>query len=257
MKKTTIRNCLKFPNCIIEDVQLTYSAKAVAVTLYAHRNMFNYCRLGLMKLARYSGCSIATVRKALVQLAERGYITTYRNYAWCTKRSRLIFRKDAIICNISTHADFTFIPRKVLHLHLRKSSFATYLYICRAAGNKGRAFPSLRQISETLVMGTATVCRALQELSDALLIHREHCVKQNGSHACNSYFMLRRAECAVSEASQGEVRPSAPTALVKPVRVVRLVLSTVRQQRNTCAYQLSFSGFSIPIDETNCNPIPP
>ncbi len=249
MKHTRISNCLKMPNVIIDDTILTYASKCVAATLYAYRNTLNYCRLGLAKLARYSGCSVATVRKALTQLTERGYISTYRNYAWCTQRSRMIFRKDAIICRVSTHTNFTFIPRATLQMGMRKSSFSIYLYICRTAGNTGRAFPSLRKIADTLLMGTSTVCRGLKELTDLTLLHREHCIKRDGCHACNSYFLIRNVSKKATAKVVPVIRvvrttPSAPVT-VQPVRISARTLHHRPIKRTACNLQIIFSDFSI------------
>lgn len=214
MKQTRILNCFKMPNSIITDDRLTYTAKRVAATLYASRNALGFCRLGLRKLARYSGCSISTVRDALSRLETAGYISIYRNHAWSDKHGRVIRHKDTIICRQSTKADFTFIARAALRTQMRKSSFSVYLLICRLSGNGSRAYPSLRRIAELLGMGLSTVCRAVQELSATHLLHAEHCIKRNGAHTSNSYFLVHITAQSVSGA---RTQPQSSTYAVMPI----------------------------------------
>lgn len=196
MKRRKITNCFKLPNRIILDTNLTYSAKVVAATIYACRNALGVCRLGLHKLAKYTGCSVTTVRDALVRLENAGYISIYRNYAWSHEHGRCERRKDTIICQLSISTNFSFVARSALRAALKKSTFTVYLLICQLSGNNGRAFPSLRHVADVLAMGIATVCRAVKELNESILMYREKCIKSNGAHTSNSYFLIQNQYAA-------------------------------------------------------------
>lgn len=188
MKRTKIKNCYKMPNVIIEDTQLTYSAKAVAAIIYGHSNVLGFCRLGLRRVARKANCSVATAAQAVQQLMSQGYIDAYKNYGWHHNAGRLVYKNYTYVCRLNTQKNFTFVPRTALAQSIKKSSFVVYLQLRRLAGNAMRAYPSLHAISDAIGMAKATVCRALSELASAGLIYIEHCVKTNGAYSCNSYF---------------------------------------------------------------------
>lgn len=197
MRKTNRKTTFKIPNRLILDGTLSYSARRMGAVLYSRRNPLGSCRKSLATLAGLVVCSISTVRKALEELETAGYIERRKHYKYNEAKGRMVYDQYTYHCNLSFHGGFTLIPRDLFCHPLKSSGFTVALYLYYQAGNRRRAFPSLRRMCRDLWMGAATVCRALRQLDAAGLVYVEACVKSNHAFANNSYFILCAA-CALS-----------------------------------------------------------
>lgn len=189
MQKTTRRLTFKIPNRLILDGALSYSAKRMGAVLYSRRNPLGSCRKSLVQLSNLAACSIATARKALAELEAAGYIERCKHFKYSEAHGRVVYDKYTYHCNLTFHGGFTLIPREVFCHTLQASSFTVALYLYYQAGNKHRAYPSLRRMCRDLWIGPATLCRALRQLDAAGLIYTEACVRVNRAFTNNSYFI--------------------------------------------------------------------
>ena len=211
MQKKLTHATFKLPNQLILDTSLSYNARRMGAVLFAHRNALGSCRKSLAQLAGLACCSIKTARKALNELAEGGYVEACKHYRYDETKGRMVYDRYTYHCDLSFLGGFTLIPRSLFLASIKASSFAVALYLCYQAGNKRRAFPSLRRVCKDLWMSTATVCRAVRELAQVTLFHVEHCLKANRAFACNSYFLCTAAgkvSHAVSLPFKGAVKES-------------------------------------------------
>ena len=91
----------KFPNPLICDNALSYSARRVGAVLYSHRNHFGLCHKSRSLLTKYAHCSADTVRKAPEDWERAGgYITCCRNHKYSVKLGRVVYDRNTY-CAIS------------------------------------------------------------------------------------------------------------------------------------------------------------
>lgn len=191
MQKTGKGHRLTFqvPNRLVLDVALSYSAKRMGAVLYSRRNAFGSLRKSLVYLAKVSGLCVDTARKALKELEAADYVQCQKSYSYSERHGRLVYAQNNYFLNLDFKGGYTRIPRDAFDHRMSGSAFAVYLYLHLQAGNCGRAFPSLRKIGHALFMAVSTVCVALRALGAARLVYAEACRRENGSYACNSYFV--------------------------------------------------------------------
>ena len=155
----------KFPNPLICDNALSYSARRVGAVLYSHRNHFGLCHKSRSLLAKYAHCSADTVRKVPEDWERAGgYITCCRNHKYSGKLGRVVYDRNTYVCDLSFRGVFTMVPRHILDWDLTPGAFSACLFLCQQAGNGIRAFPSLRKIGSIMGMSHATVCGAVAAL---------------------------------------------------------------------------------------------
>lgn len=180
----------KLPNSLITDADISYTTRKMGAVLYAHRNRLGACRKSLAQLASLAHCSVSTAREALKELKEKGYVQIERRYRYDQTLGRKVYDRYIYHCDLSRLDRFTRIPRVIFQHELNSSCFSVALYLFYRAGNRRRAFPSLRRIASDLWMGIATVCRAVRVLADSGLFYTERCRKVNCAFSCNSYFPI-------------------------------------------------------------------
>lgn len=193
----------KLPNPLIHDDTLSYSARRVGAVLYGHRNRFGLCHKSQNLLAKYAHCSADTVRKALEELERAGYITHYRNHKYSVELGRVVFDRNTYVCDLSFRGGFTMIPRHIMDWDLTPGAFSVCLFLCQQAGNRTRAFPSLKEIGVALGMSHATVCRAVAALKNLREMLIQACIKVNRAFSKNSYIFVVNTIPAVQRVVKG------------------------------------------------------
>jgi Transcriptional regulators len=180
----------KMPNAAITDKRFSYSTKRVAAVLFCHCNRLGTYRKSFEGLADLCQLSVPTVRKAVAELEEAGFIGRRKCYVHDDVLNRPIFSQTEYSCNLAYQGGYTMIPRSLLTKALTPATFAVALFIFHQMGNRGRAFPSITRIGSVLAMGRSTVCRALVAIKAAYLFLVQRCRKNNNTLANNSYFVL-------------------------------------------------------------------
>lgn len=189
-----MKKCLTFklPNALIQDDRLTLSARVLAAALFSHRSGAGFCKKSIAELSAISGLSAATVRRAAEELQTAGYISAARTYRWSKKHRRVIYGKKCYCCSLRFPGGYTLVPREILPQirELSASAFCVLLYLCRAAGNTRRAYPSISRISTAVGIARSTVCRALRQLKEISQLLVQLCRKANGAFAASSYHLV-------------------------------------------------------------------
>lgn len=197
----------KFPNVIIFDADLTPSAKLAAAVIFRNRNCLGTYRKSLDGIARDSGLSVPTVRKALKLLEQKGYISHQRNYTCSKELNRMVYDQTTYHCSLDFSGGFTMIPCDLLDFDLTPSFFAVALLIFQQMGNKNRAWPKINDIAKALNIGRATVCRALAAIRSLGVLLVQHCIKKSGAYTSNSYHRLFRTKAANTGDNASESLP--------------------------------------------------
>lgn len=191
------------PNDIITDPVMYPSTKRVLSAMLAYCSRHSTIRKSLEELALLSGCSAATVQKALAELETRGIIRRIRCFRYSRYLSRPVYAKNAYqIKRSKLQGSYTLVPRELLTAKISHATFVVALYIYKAAGRTGRSWPSLRTAAKRTDLSKATICRALEALRKAQIIVRYFCIMANRAHSCNSYFptsWVRAGHCKPSQ----------------------------------------------------------
>lgn len=181
----------KFPNAIILDQRLPYTAKKVCAAIYASR-MFTHS-LSVKMLCKRVRLSVDTVYAALNLLEQMGYIVCIKNYEYNRKLQRLVWGRNSYHCTLDVKKGFTFVNYRYFKLPISAGMFVLLMLIRHTAGNTSRAFPSYSTIHKLLGMSKSWIQECLKALDALSVLHIEQCVKENGSFACNSYFLIKVA----------------------------------------------------------------
>lgn len=199
----------RMPNAIINDTALSASATVLGMIFYSHRNANGYCKKSYTDLSQLSGLCASTVRNAINELCNGGYITYTRTYRWSKRHKRVVYGKNAYQCNMElVKNNYTLIPRSWLDdmKKLSGSAACILLYIASLAAidnKQHRAWPSIKTISKRVGVGCSTVKRALHELKNLAQLMVQPCRNLlNGEYSDNSYFI-----CSVLETVAATVNP--------------------------------------------------
>lgn len=201
----------RIPNQLILDKTLTFSARRLGAVLYGHHNALGFCRKSLASLAKLSKLSVTTVRKAVSELSDAGYIASLNTYRYNDRLGRMVYAVSVYQCLLPVDRDFTLIPRAIFDAPISSSAFVTALYLYQQTGNSTRCFPSLRALARDIGASVATVCLAVK-LGIVRLFYCLHCKKVNHAYSNNSYHILfqsRRVETS-TPLSAPEKRLSPP-----------------------------------------------
>lgn len=204
----------KTPNRLIDDCTLKHSTKKVAFTMLFHVRRNGVIRISILELSVESKCGTATVQQAIRELIAHGYITKEKNYRYSPALGQPVLTKNTYRFN--TRGSYTLIPRSILASPVTHSCFAVMLYLYRRAGRTGRAYPSIRNMTDAeqgCGVSKASVCRALLVLKSLGFFIKLFCQRVRGDLSCNSYYLTcmvikngrPQSDCEATE----EVRPSA------------------------------------------------
>lgn len=157
--------------------------------MLAYSSRHSTIRKSLGELGRLSGCSEATVRKALAELERSGIVQRVRCFRYSRALSRPVYAKNEYrLVGEKLRGSYTLVPRELLTAEVSHATFAVALYLYKTAGRTGRSWPSLRTVAKRTDLSKATICRALEALRKAQLLVRYFCVMANRAHSCNSYY---------------------------------------------------------------------
>lgn len=221
------QSMVKLPNRLILDNGLSLSARRVAAVLYSRRNALGLCHKSLNQLSGLAGLSVATVRKALAELDEGGYITRQQTYRFHTGKNMPVYGKSAYQCSLDFSGGFTMVPRTLLTLSMSDSSFAICLFLYFSAGNRNRAFPSISRIAASVGIARSTVCRALKQLKQLPILLVQLCKKTNRAFTSSSYIFTKTAGFVPAVSMQADTL-SRPGLLTRLQDFLRGVGATIK-----------------------------
>lgn len=193
---------------IVHDSIFGYKLAPNALKTYLYltccKNCLGTAAVKVKTIAEKCGMSsLATVHTALAELERKGLVTKYR-------------RKNTegnIIANgyhVKQLAGKWFVlPASGNALRLPKSTFVTYLYLCKCANRKRRAFPSLSTLARVLRISRNTVIEAIRHLVALRLVHKAQ--RWPGKH--NLYTLQGNLD---QPAAQTKKNGTAPT-LCRPI----------------------------------------
>ncbi len=189
---------VRIPNKLICDDTLSLSARRLGAFLCAASNRLGVTRKSLAMLSGLSGLSVSTVRSATEELERGGYLTRQRTYRYDGARHHLVYDRTLYQIHKYLPGGFTLVPSDVLFKRkLSNAAFLLALYLCLQGADRGRAFPSIRQMVTAIGVARSTICRALQQLKTAAVFLVRHCIRHDRTHAANSYFYLHAIKRAI------------------------------------------------------------
>ncbi|MBP3673483.1 MAG: hypothetical protein J6J18_06610 [Oscillospiraceae bacterium] len=193
---------IKIPYRINRDPGLSYTARRVYCALrYFH---LLASRRGGRLLKTYSEIAVAagikdgkTIAKAVQELEAAGYIDIKEHGYWDADQ-QLVRRgtNEYILLPINDiEKDYVWVPVKLLSAPISPAAFAVLLFLLRKQGCNNRAWPSLRRGFQQIVqkngkpMPRKTICAALEQLKNCLMLIVYHCLKVNRAFSMNSYML--------------------------------------------------------------------
>ena len=179
------------PNNLITDIRLSYSARRLGAVLYSRRNALGSCRKSLKELAAISTLCKDTVRKAVAELTDVGYISVERRYVYSDEYKGYINDKSVYHCSLDFTGGYTLVPRSIFDCDIQSSAFVIYLYLYYQAGNRKRAFPSIRDMVKHIGIACSTVCRALKILKTISQLLIWHCKGRDNKFRKNTYRFVQ------------------------------------------------------------------
>ena len=190
-------NCTKLPNQLLKDDQINCSVRQVGAALYSCQINGKVSK-SMKEISILAGVrSVTTVETAIDRLVDTGYIIeTIPNHYYSKKHGRYVNSSNSYILDMSFPYGFTLIPRSLFSkCYGEYSSFVVAAGIRCIMGNKTRAWPSLKEISEVLGIAISTICRAIKYLVTTKVLYCQHCIKQNRAFSKNSYYFLQASAC--------------------------------------------------------------
>ena len=192
----------RVPNTLIQDTQLSYSARRLGCVFFSFSNALGTCRKSYDELAKLAHCSTKTAVSGVQQLIDAGYITrcnTYRN-----ADGKVVYGKNVYSTDLNRLQDgYTLIPRSAFQHELKDAAFISLMAIYVCAGNATRAFPSISKLQKMTGAARSTVCAGLRLLKKLSTLLVQLCVKINRQFAANSYILVQNSMPVPSEACSG------------------------------------------------------
>ena len=189
------RSYAAISNRLIEDKELTHSAKRilVAMALASHKGVVKGRTIS--RLASLSGCSRSTVQTGIQALEARGYIEKINHYRYSLTMGQVVRDWNEYRIILKDTESYTLIPRNILSYAVTASCFVVMLYLYRCAGRRNRAYPSIRYMAGELKaretgcgVSKASVCRALAILKKLRFFVKLMCHRLRGDLASTSYM---------------------------------------------------------------------
>lgn len=221
---------IKVPYRINRDPGLSYSARRVYCALRYFQVLAS--RRGGRLLKTYSEIACAagiknekTVAKAVLELCEAGYIEVKEHGYWdedCQRVRRGTNEYFLLPVN-GAEKDYVWVPVKLLAAPVSPAAFAVLLFLLRKQGANKRSWPSLRQGFQQIVqksgkpMPRKTICDALEQLKDCLMLIICHCRKRDRASSMNSYMLTVWGDWTAAQAAENvrsQERAVSPSAAV-------------------------------------------
>lgn len=146
----------------------------------------NYANVSMRKIAASVGISEKSVSRGIRELQEKKLLTVIEKYY---NGHRLA--NGYLISPQSGR--YTKLPVSALAAPVSASGFIMYAYISKCADAHKRAFPSLRNISETIGITIQTVITQIKELVSCKLLNKFHQIKKDSSFGHNLYHIFDSA----------------------------------------------------------------
>ncbi len=187
--KNMAKRYIPIANHILMDSRLYPSTLRVLVAMHIFKSRKNHLSVTQERLAKAAHCTTKTVRQAIEQLQELGYLQVIRRWRYSAYLDRIIYASNGyMLRNIDTQKGYTLLPCGVVSAQITHCAFAVLCHGYRYSGREGRFYASLRHMAKKCLYSKSTVIRALEQLRRLQMVARLHCIKLNRSYACNSYY---------------------------------------------------------------------
>jgi predicted transcriptional regulator len=104
------------------------------------------------------------------------------------------------------------VDDEVFDMGLNVYTLAVYFYLCRCAGDKAFAFPSLKNLQKTLSISKDRLLKSLKELEEKNMIRRERRVSEKGNYQSTVYILLDKSVWKRESDSKAESNDSSKEA---------------------------------------------
>lgn len=185
-----MRDYAAIPNSLLLDPDLRPSTRRVAFALWAYRGRKNAVCRTVRALAGMCHMCQATVRQALCELEESGYLRREHRWRYDARLGRSVYRANRYVLRVDMARGYTLIPRSILRAEITHTQFSVYLLLMVRQGRGSHSYPSLRRIAATLWIAKSTVCIAIAVLSSGQYVAKNHCRSRLGCYSCNCYYVI-------------------------------------------------------------------
>ena len=199
---------MKIPNKLLE---LSRNEFMVACRLYSivnrhtklTTNGYAVC-IKQETIAASCGLSVATVKRVLKALSEKGVIThQYRQ----TRSNGCLGATHYDLQAFSFLSDYFYMPNDVFKLGLSQKMFYAYALFCKLAdSNKRSFFHSYNDLAEMMQLKRSEVIELVGSLIKTRLIFRTRRRTKAGDHTDNLYFIVLRVKGRIKKKWTKEMR---------------------------------------------------
>jgi len=100
---------------------------------------------------------------------------------------------DIIELRDSRRKHFFTVDNEIFDMNLSVYALAIYFYLCRCAGDKSYAFPSLSNLHKTLSISKDRILKSFKELEERNIIRRERRKGEKGNYQSTVYVLLDKS----------------------------------------------------------------
>ena len=100
---------------------------------------------------------------------------------------------DIIELRDSRRKHFFTVDNEIFDMNLSVYALAVYFYLCRCAGDKSYAFPSLSTLQKALSISKDRLLKSLKELEEKNIIRRERRTGEKGNYQSTVYVLLDKS----------------------------------------------------------------
>lgn len=210
------------------DAPVSGAAKLAYAYLCKCANRTGKCFPSHKTIAAASGVCVTTVKKALAELEAAGMIAIQgQARPDCGRRTNLY----TIIKNAAKGFFMTYAA--VFVEKLTSKARLVYLYFCRLASGRDRAFPAHRTTAKACGLSVSGVRLAIDELEDAGVIARTAQYRDNGGQRSNLYTLVIESERGEQNCEPAMDSPATTDNAPEPA--VELSVPAIEQIENTAA----------------------
>jgi predicted transcriptional regulator len=216
---------MKIPNKLLE---LSRNELMVACRLYSivnrhtkqTTNGYAVC-IKQETIAASCGLSVATVKRVLKALSEKGIIThQYRQ----TRANGCLGATHYDLQAFSFLSDYFYMPNDVFKLGLSQKMFYAYALFCKLAdSNKRSFFHSYNDLAEMMQLKRSEVIELVGALIKTRLVFRTRRRTKAGDHTDNLYFIVLRVKGRIKKKWAKEMR--APRTRLSNQNVIKKTIS--------------------------------
>jgi len=100
---------------------------------------------------------------------------------------------DIVELRDSRRKHFFTVDNEIFDMNLSVYALAVYFYLCRCAGDKSYAFPSLSNLHQILSISKNRILKSLKELEEKNIIRRERRKGEKGNYQNTVYVLLDKS----------------------------------------------------------------